>query len=54
MRGRGACPPPTTPTTPEAPGSAVEGPRITGFVLGYVVAVPAVLAMLVALLEHGW
>ena len=37
-----------------APGSAVEGKRVTGFVLGYVVAVPAVLAILIALLEHGW
>jgi hypothetical protein len=47
-------PAPHDANDPEAPGSAVEGPRITGFVLGYVVAVPAVLAMLVALLEHGW
>ena len=39
---------------PEVPGSAVEGTRVTGFVLGYVVAVPTVLAILIALLKHGW
>jgi hypothetical protein len=47
-------PAPHDANDPEAPGSAVEGTRLTVFVLGYVVAVPAVLAMLIALLEHGW